>query len=222
MSPSVIDILIHPDAFFRDIVHEKEDLKFPFLIVLVGSLIAAGYGYLIGSLTARMMSSAMAGIDLIITISSVLGAVIGTFLFWIAGAGIFYAISCAFNGQGSFKRVLEVVGYGYLPQVFGSLIMLVAAMEYIPRITVPTMSAAAFQDPVVMEQTMKAFLHDPAMLELTQVTTLIAVAFLLWSASIWIFGLQYSRQLTLRDAALSVGVPVIAYVIYVIYSLGAM
>jgi hypothetical protein len=222
MSLSVTDILFHPDAFFRDIVNQKEDLKFPLLIVLAGSLAAAGYGYLIGGLTARMMSSAMPGIDTIITISAVIGAVIGTFIFWIVGAGIFYAISYAFKGQGSFKRVLEVVGYGYLPQIFGSLITLVAAIEYVPKISVPTLTSAALQDPAVMEQTMKAFMHDPAMLELTQITSLVAVVFLLWSASIWIFGLQHSRQLTLRDAALCVGIPVILYVMYMIYNLGVM
>lgn len=222
MSLSVIDILFHPDAFFRDLVNKKEDLKFPALIILAGSLAAAGYGYLIGGLTARMMSSAMPGIDTIITASSVIGAVIGTFIFWIVGAGIFYAISCAFKGQGSFKRVLEVVGYGYLPQIIGSLITLVAAIQYVPKISVPTLSSAALQDPAVLEQTMKAFMHDPAMLELTQITSLVAVVFLLWSASIWIFGLQHSRQLSLKDAALCVGIPVVAYVIYVIYNLGAM
>jgi hypothetical protein len=222
MSPSVIDILIHPDAFFRELVQEKEELKFPFLIVLAGSLMAAGYGYLIGGLTARMMSSAMPGIDTIITLSSALGAMIGTFIFWIIGAGIFFAISYLFKGQGSFMRVFEVVGYGYLPQILGSLITLVAAIEYIPRISVPTITSAALQDPALLEQTMKAFMHDPAMMELTQITSLITVVFLLWSANIWIFGIKHSRQLALRDAALCVGIPVIAYVLYVIYNLGVM
>jgi hypothetical protein len=222
MSPSVTDILFHPDVFFRYIVNQKEDLKFPFLIVLAGSLVAAGYGYLIGGLTARMMSSAMPGIDTIITLSSVIGAIIGTFIFWIAGAGILYAISCAFKGQGSFRRVLEVVGYGYLPQIFGSLITLIAAVEYVPKISVPTLTSAALQDPAAMQLAMKAFMHDPAMLELTQISSLVAVLFLLWSASIWIFGLQHSRQLSLRDAALCVGIPVVAYVLYMIYNLGAM
>jgi hypothetical protein len=137
MSLSVIDILFHPDAFFRNIVNQKEDLKFPLLIDLAGSLVAAGYGYLVSGLTARMMSSAMPGIDTIITLSAVIGAIIGTFIFWIVAAGIFYAISTAFKGQGSFKKVLEVVGYGYLPQIFGSLITLIAAIVSSPEYLSP-------------------------------------------------------------------------------------
>ena len=66
MNPSVTDILIRPDAFFRDMISRKEDLKFPLLIVLAGSLVSAAYGYLVGGLTARMMASAMPGIETVI------------------------------------------------------------------------------------------------------------------------------------------------------------
>ncbi|MFA6333826.1 MAG: YIP1 family protein, partial [Methanoregula sp.] len=59
-----------------------------------------------------------------------------------------------------------------------------------------------------------------AMLELTQITSLIAIVFLLWSANIWICGLQQARKLSPRDAALCVGIPVIAYILYIIYTLG--
>ena len=99
MSPSIIDILIRPDAFFRNTIDKKEDLKFPLLIVLAGSLVAAAYGYLISGLTARMMSSAIPGIETIITLSSVLGALMGTFVFWILWTGVIYVLTIAFKGQ---------------------------------------------------------------------------------------------------------------------------
>jgi hypothetical protein len=222
MKQSLLTVLISPDTFFAETVGEKENLTMPALIVFLGSIIAAAYGYLIGGLTAKMMTSAMPGIETIITLSTILGAVIGTFIFWIIWAGVIYAISFVFKGQGSFKRVLECVGYGYIPQIIGSVITLIAAFEYVPRIAVPTLSASALQDPVVLEQTMKAFMHDPAMLELTQITTLITIVFLLWSANIWIFGAKHARMLSPRDAALCVGIPVVIYVIYMIYNLGAM
>jgi hypothetical protein len=222
MNLSVIDILLRPDSFFRERIAGKEDLKVPFLIVLAGSIVAAAYGYLIGGLTAKMMASAMPGLEIVITLSSVLGALIGTFIFWIIWAGIVYIITFAFKGQGSFRRVLEVVGYGYLPQLFGSIITLVAAIVYVPRIVVPTITSAGLQDPVIIEQVTKAFMHDPAMMELTQITTLISLVFLLWSANIWIFGIKHARNVTPRDAALCVGIPVIIYVLYMTYKLGVM
>src|SRR5512137_539536 len=147
MSPSITDILFRPDAFFGTLMNDKESLKIPALIVLAGSIIAAAYGYLIGGLTAKMMASAVPGIETIITISTIGGALVGTFIFWILWAGIIYGLTFAFKGEGSFSRMLEVVGYGYLPQILGSIITLIAAIQYIPKITVPSLSSAAMQDP---------------------------------------------------------------------------
>lgn len=222
MSPSLIDVLFRPDAFFSKAVTDKESLKIPTLIVLTGSIIAAAYGYLMGGLSAKMMAGIMPGMDAVIYLSATIGALIGTFIFWIIAAGVFYLFSYLFKGQGSFKRVLEFVGYGYLPQILGSLITLVAAFEYIPRVTVPVLTKSALDDPTVIEAAVKAFMHDPAMMELTQVSSLIAIVFMLWSANIWIFGMKHARGLAMRDAALCVGIPVVLYVAYVIYNLGAM
>lgn len=222
MSPSLIDILFQPDAFFEQVLKEGESLKIPALIVLTGGIIAAAYGYLMGELSARMMAALMPGMDVIILISAILGALVGTFIFWGVAAGVFYIISIFFKGSGSFNRVLEVVGYGYLPQILGSLITLVAAIWYLPKIAVPQLAKSALDDPEIIEAAVAAFMHDPAMIELTQITSLIAIVFMLWSANIWIFGMKHARVLTMRDAAICVGVPVVLYVVYVVYSLGAM
>lgn len=222
MSPSLLDVLIRPDAFFSNRVTENENLKIPALIILTGSIVAAINGYLIGGMSAKMMADVMPGLDMIITLSATAGALIMTFIFWLIVAGVFYLFSSVFKGQGSFNRVLEVVGYGYLPQIAGSLITVVATILYIPRITVPTLTKAALEEPAMVTQVTNAFLHDPAMMELTQITTLIAIVFMLWSAHIWIFGIKHGRGLSPRDAAICVGVPIVLYVLYLTYNLGVM
>jgi len=222
MSTSLIDILVRPDAFFSKTVVEKESLKIPALIVLGGGIVAAITGYLMGGLSAKMMAGVMPGLEVVITLSAMAGAFIGTFIFWLVASGIFYLISSLLKGQGSFIRVLEVVGYGYLPQIAGSILTLVAAVLYIPRITVPTLSKAALEDPAMIEQVTKAFMHDPAMMELTQITTLVSIVFMLWSAHIWIFGIKHARGLSSRNAAICIGVPIVLYVLYLTYNLGVM
>jgi len=222
MSSSLPDVLIRPDAFFSALVTEKESLKIPSLIILAGGIVAAIYGYLLGGLTAKMMAGVMPGMDTIIILSATAGALIMTFIFWLIVAGVFYLFSSVFKGEGSFNRVLEVVGYGYLPQIAGSLITIVAAIVYIPRITVPALTQAALEDPTMIAQVTKAFMHDPAMMELTQITSLITLVFLLWSANIWIFGVKHARRLSPQNAAICVGVPVVMYVLYTIYKLGVM
>jgi hypothetical protein len=222
MSNSLLDILVRPDAFFENAIKENENLKIPALIILAGGIIAAVHGYLMGQLSAKMMAGIMSGMDSIIVLSAVIGALLGTFIFWLIAAGIFHIISTFLKGQGSFTRTLEVVGYGYLPQIFSSLITLIAAVEYLPKVTVPVLTKAALEDPAMIEAATKAFLHDPAMLELMQITTLVSIVFMLWSAHIWIFGMKHARGITMRDAAICVGAPVVLYVLYMIYNLGAM
>ena len=65
----------------------------------------------------------------------------------------------------------------------------------------------------------KALMHDPAMMEMTQIISIISIVFLLWSANIWIFGMRNARQLSERDSALCVGIPVVVYILYIIYSM---
>jgi hypothetical protein len=194
----------------------------PALIILAGSITAAIYGYLMGGLSAKMMADVMPGMDAIIYVSATVGALVMTFIIWLIAAGVFYLISSLFKGQGSFNRVLEIVGYGYLPQVAGSVITILMAIIYIPKISVPVLTKAALEDPAMIEQVTKAFMHDPAMMMLTQITTLVSIVFMLWSAHIWIFGMKHARGLSPRDAAICVGAPVVLYVLYLTYNLGVM
>ena len=219
MKHSIVNLLIKPGAFFQNAIKEKESLVFPALIVLANGIAGAMYGYLIGGLTGKLLSGIMPGMDMIIALSTILGALIGIFIFWVIWAGVMYAFSFVFKGEGTFKRTLEFVGYGYLPQVFGTLITFIIALNYIPRIHVPQLSAASAQDPQLMQEAIRALMHDPAMMELTQIGMIISIVFLIWSANIWIFGMQHARKLSSRDAALCVGIPVVGYILYMVYSM---
>ena len=222
MKNSILDILINPDAFFGNLVTEKESFKLPALIVLTGAIIGAIYGYLVSGLTGRMLAGLMPGMDTIVTITAVAGALFGAVLFWPIWAGVFFIISKIFKGTGSYKRCLEVVGYGFLPQIIGSLITLVVLLQYIPKIVVPQLTSAALNDPTLITVAAKALMHDPAMMELIQITAVISIVFLLWSANCWIFGMKHARMLSMRDAAICVGAPVFVYVLYIVYSMAGV
>ena len=222
MKHSIIDLLVRPGAFFQNAMNDKESLKFPALIVLVGGIVGAMYGYLIGGLTGQLLGGIIPGMGTIIVLSTAIGALIGTFIFWVIWAGVMYAFSLIFKGEGTFRRTLEFIGYGYLPQIFGTLITFIIALDYIPRIHVPQLSAAASQNPDLIAEAVKALMHDPAMMELSQIALIISMVFLLWSANIWIFSMQNARKLSPRDAALCVGIPVVLYILYMVYSMTVM
>jgi hypothetical protein len=222
MKNFIVGVLINPNVFLQNVINENKNLKLPCLVVLCGAVIGALYAYMIGGITGKLMGALMPGMEIFVALSAVIGAFIVTFLVWIIMTGIFYGMSCLFNGQGSFRRCLAVTGYGYLPQVFGSLITIVVAYLYIPKIVVPEISSAALQDPQMIQSAISALMHDPALMEMTRITAVISIVFLLWSANSWIFGMKHARELSMRDAAICVSVPVLVYVLYLTYSISGV
>jgi hypothetical protein len=220
MKRSFIDILIRPDVFFQDALGEKESFKIPVLIMIALGIVSAVYAFLIGGLTGKMMAGLLPGMESIISIFTILGAFIGIFIFWVIWTGVFYLVSSLFKGSGTFKRSLEFIGYGYLPQIFGAILTIIVAVQYLPRVIIPQITSAAAQDnPQLVQEAVKALMHDPAMMEMTQITAIISIVFLLWSAHIWISGMKNARHLSVRDSALCVGIPVVAYILYIIFTM---
>jgi hypothetical protein len=217
MSYSLVTLLRDPNAFFSDPEYQHEDLKIPLLIVLAGGLISAVNAYIISGLTGRLLSDMAPGMESIMGILAAATAILGVLFFWIVVSVIFFLISALQEGKGSFSRCLAVVGYGHLPQVFGALIITAFSLVYVPTVEVHMLSKSAIQTPEAFQAAMAAFLQDPAMMMLSQVITIISIIFLLWSANIWIFGIKDARAISLRNAALCVGIPVILYVLYQVY-----
>jgi hypothetical protein len=222
MKPKFLDVLVNPNAFFQEAMQENINLKISGLIILIAAIIGAAYGYVYGNLTAEMMAGGMPGLGSIILAFAIIAAFISIFVFWIIWTGVIFLLSAAFKGKGSFKRTLEFVGYGYIPQIFGSLIAIIIALEYLPRVIIPHITQATLQDPQLMQDAIKSLTHDPAMLEFTQISTIVTIVFLLWSANIWIFAIRHSRELSARDAVICVMVPVIAFILYLVYNLTVM
>ena len=219
MHRSILTLLVKPKDFFNNFNAEPQSLEIPTLFVLTGGLIGAVSAYMIAGLTGAMMSGIMPGMEFITVVIAAVSAIIGVFIFWGIFTGIFFIISKLFKGTGTFGRSLEVVGYGYLPQVFGALITAIVAVLYVPAVRVPTLSKSALENPASIQAAVTALMQDPAMVMIQQITIVVSVIFLLWSAYIWIYVIKEVREISLRDAAITVGVPVLLYVIYLIVSI---
>lgn len=222
MGISWMDLLISPNRFFQQALGEKEEIRIPALIVLAGAIAAAAYGYFTGSISANMLDAAMPGMGSLILLGAVIAAFVMSFVLWVIWAGVFFLVSKIFKGTGTFRRCMEVVGYGYVPQVIGSVITVIAAMEYIPKVVVPALTSAALSNPQQIQDATTALMRDQAMVEFTQISAVVSIVFLLWSASIWIFGIKQARTISLKNAAICVGVPVLLLIVYQIYMLAGM
>jgi hypothetical protein len=217
MEATTRDLLLRPDSYFKDLMKRGESLKIPLIIILVGGILGAFNAYLVSGLTGQMFSQAMSGMGGIVTIMGALAGFVMFFLLWVIYSGIVFAISMAFKGTGSFKRTLEVMGLGMIPQVFGAAVTLLLSFYYLPLVEVPRVTS--LQDPAVVQAAVQQLMNDPAMRQLTLVSTAVGILFLLWSANIWIFGVRHARNLSLRHAILTVAIPVAAYIIYAVVML---
>jgi len=218
MNGSIVTLLTKPYDFFKNLNSNPQSLEIPALFVLMEGLIAAVGAYMLAGLTGKMMSGIMPGMESITGIIAVVGAVIGAFVFWVVIAGVFFIVSSLFKGSGSFGRCLEVTGWGFLPQVFSSLIITVITIVTVPSVSIPAISKSALSDPQAVQAAVTALMQDPSMMMIRQVTAVVSIIFILWSGHIWSEGMKEARGLSLRDARLCVGIPIVLYVIYLIYS----
>ncbi|MEA1999059.1 MAG: YIP1 family protein [Euryarchaeota archaeon] len=213
----MIEILTNPDKFFEVKKGEEVSLKLPALIVLIIGIISGIGAYFMGGLTAEMLSGtlppeAQAFLSFI-SISAAITAVIVSFIIWIVFAAIFFLISCIFKGEGKFKRTLEFVGYGYIPMIISGIISAILIYNIVSTAHIP-----AVTDPAKMAGALEPLLKSPMM----QLSYAISILFMLWSANIWVFGLKHARNLTTKNALITVAIPMAASVLWTIYQMGVM
>jgi hypothetical protein len=217
MANGVMEVLVRPDAFFSRLIQGEVSLKVPGIIVIIGAIFSALTAYVVSGPTVKLISgaagsSAAGAMGIIGMAGAVFAFIFFILIWWLIMGGVFHAISAAFKGTGSFKRTLQVQGYGLIPQVISTIIGFFLALYYIPLVKVPVLGSLT--DPAAITKATSQLLHDPAMREYLQVTGLVTIIFLIWSANIWIFGMKHARGLSVRDAAITVGIPVAVWIIY--------
>lgn len=206
----MLQVLTNPNGFFKEKITEEIEWKNPLIIM--------AFMAVVGTITiyTTMMSSLQSFIDMdfLGTVGQVImvgilaiGSIIGVIFVWILYTGIFYVISVIFNGEGDFKRLMEFVSYGFIPNIAGSLVS-----AYYTSKVFSNIDFASVTDPQAMQDMIYA---DPSM----KIATALGIIFTLWSANIWIFGLQYARNLSLKNAAITVGVPIGLSVLYTILTM---
>lgn len=210
MAAILSDLFLNPGRFFAQKMQEEEGLKMPALIILIAGIIGAVGAVIATGPFLALLPSEAASFTPVVLVFTAGASVVSVFVIWVVWTVVFFVLSMLFKGTGSFKRLLEFVGYGHLPQVIGGLITLPIFYLYFSSVQIPQVS-----DPTEIQEITQQIVSAPEM----QIIGVIAVLFLIWSANIWIFGLKEARALSTRNAAIAVGVPVGLYVIFQLYNL---
>ena len=74
-------------------------------------------------------------------------------------------------------------------------------------------------DPTELAEVIRRWITENPMMWLS---SLIGMLFMLWSANIWVFGLKHARNLSTRNAVITVAIPVAAYLAYSVWQLGVL
>jgi hypothetical protein len=215
----MLEVLTNPNGFFEARMKEGESLKVPVLIVLISGLISGIAAFLITGITLEMLSETLPpeaqSIAMTVGgISAFIGALVFSLIIWLVFAAIFFGISMVFKGEGSFKRTLEFVGYGYIPMVLSGIISTVLMYNFISTAQLPHIT-----DPAEIAEIITQWMTTNPMVRLSSI---VGILFMLWSANIWIFGLKHARNLSTKNALITVGIPVILYILYSVWQLGVL
>lgn len=202
---TLAELVTDPDRFFERRSEDPSMTK-PLLVVVLVGLLGIVSSYPILRATMSAMPEEASGFSSIVLAVGVLGAVVGPLILWVLLTALFHGLSAiAFGGEGSFKTNLALVGWGMAPAILSNLFSGVVGWLFLRTIEFPN-------DP----QQIQTFLRSqPAFVALT----VVGIAFTLWQGLLWVFAEKHARRLTLRQAAITVGVPVALYVLYQVSNL---
>lgn len=192
--------LTNPDRFFGELLRRDANLWIPAVIVLLAAIATGIYIAAVDGVTTPASSGSVPFTGTSVA-TSVIGGIIIMLVSWLLYAGVFHAIATLFRGVGSFRRVLEFTGYGFIPATIAPVIGLAAVWIAYPGIDFSAI------EPQLMKQTL---MQSPLM----KASDIAGILFLLWSAVIWIFGVKYACDISRRTATVTVVLPVAVYLLY--------
>jgi len=188
------NVLTNPDRFFAELSQRGVNLRTPFTIVLVAAIVATISNVMMSGVMVPLFPRGVGVYRLLPAMSHIISGFIAPFGSWLLCSAIFYAISRLFGGTGSFERVFEFVGYGFIPHIAGSVVGLAVIMVASPN-------------ELIFESFQQA---HPLIL----IFSIIQLLLVLYGAVIWIFAVKHARNIGTKHAIITVLlIPAIFYLI---------
>jgi hypothetical protein len=189
-----MQILTDPDSFFAERSNDP-DWLLPTLVVLGDAAFGAVGAWYLLKFSTRGIDGGLTTIPLVFGVGA---AVVTPLLLWVVYAVVFHGLSAVFDGDGSFGRTLVLSGWGYLPTIIGSLAVTVAF--YYAAQAVPPATSLQELGPVQRQIQTHRFV---------QWANWLGVVLTLWQGVLWTYAVRHARDLSVREAALVVFLPVL-------------
>ncbi|MBU4340051.1 MAG: YIP1 family protein [Euryarchaeota archaeon] len=146
----------------------------------------------------------------IISITAIVGGLLGAFIIWLIGTGIIHLISMALGGEGKFSpQMMTIVSYSMIPLIFGGIISLLLVFSSEPMtITISRTNPMAANE-----------LYNSSNFLISMIVGLL---FQIWFTVLLFFGLQSAQNLTSEKSAVIASIPLAITVISLLWSFRSM
>jgi len=141
----------------------------------------------------------------IMTVSAVVGGLLGAFIFWLIGTGVIHLISMALGGEGKFHpQMTTIIGYSMIPLIFGGIISLLLVFSSEPMtITISRTNPMAAKE-----------LYNSSNFLISMIVGLL---FQIWFAVLLFFGLQNAQKFTPEKSAVIAIIPLAISVLFMVW-----
>lgn len=200
MLSSLRAALVSPESFFE---REATDpsLRGPVVIVAVVAVIGVLSSLPVMQAALGSMPQGATPFGVIGLVVGVVVGMIGPFVVWLLYALVFYGLSALFEGDGEFRDVFVLIGWGFAPRIVSSLVG--------GLVVVVLVSQGDFATPQQAQQLSRRAVTSP----LGLFNRVVSLAMTLWSAWIWMYAVREARNLSRRGAAITVGVVVFVAIV---------
>lgn len=200
----ITGLITNPDKTMEDVAKEPR-IEEAAVVIAIYAVLSAIFAYVMQTHVTYIYTDAnMPDMSGLMSIVTVIGGLIVPFITWVIIAVVLYLFSMVFGGEGKFTSVLTAVGLSAFVKIFAIAIGIVLLTQA-PHVTVEISSSNPFSSVGAMADFYK---NTWVMLG-----SLVTLAGLLWSSYIGMFAIKHTEKLTLKNAAIVVGVPLALYVI---------
>lgn len=201
----VKNLLAEPDSFFQERAVDNS-LQWPLLVVLVTAISHTITTPIVGAILWNTTSGAASRIALVVYFVRVLSGFLWFFLEWFIYSIVFQTIASMFGGQGEFRDLFYLVGWGFVPSVFAGLLVAFAIFSAI--INLPS--------PENLQQ-FSSFTRQIQLNYFVRTSRLFGEFFTLWSGFLWAFAVKNVHDINFRAAAITVAIPIAVSFVYSVY-----
>jgi len=192
-----VDLLFHPDTFFRNITKENANLVLPVIIVSAGCAISvAGIAVPLIFLSYIPPFSPAESHHFGLTVFVwylIRCYLLPPFLGWGLVSGTMFLISRLFTKTGSFFAILQNTGYGLLPWVISTVIVAGAKLAL----------------------TSETGYYPNLFLVPSNFVAIVFYASLLWCCYLWVFAIKHTCRLPLSRATAVVVIMILVFALAV-------